>query len=93
MGRRTFSFHRAIVIASHNDFMMRLVPITNRAIQEILLLNYETEALSKDTLQDHAQLMDFLKKRDVTGAKYAMSIHLHRVISTMKFNDGDDPIF
>lgn len=86
-------FHRAIVKASHNDFMMRLIPIINRAVEEAILLNSGSRTLAEDTLRDHALVMDFLKKRDAGGAKQAMSIHIHHAISTLNLNVGDDPIF
>ena len=87
------AFHRAIVTASHNDFMMRLIPIINRAVEESILLNSGNRTLAEDTLRDHALVMDFLKKRDCGGAKQAMSIHIHHAISTLNLNLGDDPIF
>lgn len=91
-------FHRAIVQASHNDFMMRLLPVVNRAVKESIMLNDgcqlpSEDILAKDTLRDHGLLMEFLKKRDSAGAKYAMSIHLHHAITNLNLNVGEDPIF
>ena len=91
-------FHRAIVQASHNDFMMRLLPVVNRAVKESIMLNDgcqlpSEDILAKDTLRDHGLLMEFLKKRDAAGAKYAMSIHLHHAITNLNLNVGEDPIF
>lgn len=86
-------FHRAIVAASHNDFMMRLIPVINRAIEEVILYNKEARELSEETLRDHDQLMHFLKNRDAQGAKYAMAIHIHNVIATLQLNEEEEPIF
>ena len=86
-------FHRAIVAASHNDFMMRLIPVINRAIEEVILYNKEARELSEETLRDHDQLMHFLKNRDARGAKYAMAIHIHNVIATFQLNEEEEPIF
>ena len=87
------TFHRAIVIASHNDFMMRLLPIINRAVSESILLNQGNQTLAEDTLRDHALVMEFLQKRDSSAAKQAMSIHIHHAIATLQLNIGNDPIY
>ncbi|WMJ83815.1 FadR/GntR family transcriptional regulator [Oscillospiraceae bacterium LTW-04] len=86
-------FHNAIVEASHNEFMQRLVPIINRTVEESILLGYSTQTLAENTLRDHALLMEFLEKRDAIGAKQAMSIHLHHAITTLGLNQGENPIF
>ncbi len=86
-------FHNAIVMASHNAFLQRLIPIINRAVGEAILFGSETETLAENTLRDHALLMEFLKKRDAGGAKQAMYIHLHHAIATLRLNVGEEPIF
>lgn len=86
-------FHRAIVTAAHNEFMLRLVPIINRAIEDVIRINVEYSSLAEYTLQDHALLMDFLKVRDASGAKQALSIHIHHAIGTLHLNSEDNPIF
>ena len=75
------AFHQAIVSASHNDFLIRLVPIINRAVMEAIQLRSMETVLEEITLQDHALLMEFMKARDAAGAKQAMAIHLHRAIN------------
>ena len=70
------AFHQAIVSASHNDFLIRLVPIINRAVMEAIQLRSMETVLEEITLQDHALLMEFMKARDAAGAKQAMAIHL-----------------
>ena len=70
------AFHQAIVSASHNDFLIRLVPIINRAVMEAIQLRSMETVLEEITLQDHALLMEFMKARDA-----AMAIHLHRAIN------------
>ncbi len=93
-----FEFHRAIVIASHNDFLQKLLPIINNAISDAVALNpycnpLESNVLADNTAKDHARLMEFLKDRDSDGAKNAMLIHLHHGIKNMGLNTGDEPIF
>ncbi len=60
------AFHTAIVRATHNEFMMRLLPIINQAV-EAAMSGGHTEQLAEDTLRDHALLMDFFRKRDGAG--------------------------
>lgn len=86
-------FHNAIVHASHNAFLQRLIPIINRAVEEAILFGSGTGTLAENTLRDHALLMEFLKNRDAGGAKQAMYIHLHHAIATLRLNTGEEPIF
>ncbi len=77
------AFHQAIVQAAHNDFLLRLIPIVNRAIAESITFNPDDKVLAEHTLRDHALVMEFLKKRDATGAKHAMSIHIRHAYITL----------
>lgn len=86
-------FHKAIVAASHNEFMYRLIPIINGAIEDSIRLNRTGQTLAENTLHDHALLMEFLEKRDAIAAKQAMSIHIHHAICALGLNQGEDPIF
>lgn len=86
------AFHRAIVMASHNNFMIRLIPLINRAVSESIFLSTNGETLAKNTLSDHAMIMGFLKERDEGGAKNAMSVHIHHAIHTLGLNPDDEPI-
>lgn len=90
-------FHKILVKASHNEFLQRLFPIIDKSIQEAIKLNGcklpSEDLLAKDTLRDHALLMEFLKKRDAVSARNAMSIHLHHIITNLNINSDDEPIF
>lgn len=90
-------FHKILVKASHNEFLQRLFPIIDKSIQEAIKLNGcklpSEDLLAKDTLRDHALLMEFLKKRDAVSARNAMSIHLHHITTTLNINSDDEPIF
>lgn len=76
-------FHAAIVRATHNEFMVRLLPIINRAVETAVGAGGNGEALAEHTLRDHALLMDFFRKRDATGAGHAMAIHMHHSMDVM----------
>ena len=90
-------FHKILVKASHNEFLQRLFPIIDKSIQEAIKLNGcklpSEDLLAKDTLRDHALLMEFLKKRDAVSARNGMSIHLHHIITNLNINSDDEPIF
>lgn len=85
-------FHKKIAIASHNRFMLQLIPIINSTITDAILLYEQTDTLLESTLRDHDQLMCFLGQRDAEGAKAAMSIHLHNAINLLGLNRGKDSI-
>ena len=76
-------FHAAIVRATHNEFMMRLLPMINQAVAAAIVSGEHAEELADDTLRDHALLMDFFEKRDEDGAEHAMAIHLHHGIALL----------
>ena len=76
-------FHAAIVRATHNSFMMRLLPMINQAVAAAIVSGQHKDQLSEDTRRDHALLMDFFRKRDADGAAHAMAIHMHHSIDVM----------
>ncbi|MBQ6403424.1 MAG: FadR family transcriptional regulator [Oscillospiraceae bacterium] len=76
-------FHKKIAIASHNRFMLQLLPIVHSAVSETIQLNEQQELLSENTLRDHAQIMYFIQKRDADGAKAAMTIHLRSAMTVL----------
>ncbi|MFR6379196.1 MAG: FadR/GntR family transcriptional regulator [Evtepia sp.] len=76
-------FHAAIVRATHNSFMMRLLPMINRAVAAAIVSGQHKDQLAEDTRRDHALLMDFFRKRDADGAAHAMAIHMHHSIDVM----------
>lgn len=76
-------FHAAIVRATHNEFMMRLLPIINQAVETAIVSGDHGEQLAEDTLRDHALLMEFFRKRDPEGARYAMAIHMRHAMDEM----------
>ena len=70
------AFHAAIVRATHNEFMMRLLPVISRAVITAVAADKHGEELAEDTARDHALLMEFFRRRDEVGAEHAMAIHL-----------------
>ena len=69
--------------ATHNSFMMRLLPMINQAVAAAIASGQHKDQLAEDTRKDHALLMDFFRKRDAAGAGHAMAIHMHHSIDVM----------
>ena len=82
------AFHNAIIAASHNEFLMHLIPVINSAIAEAVDLKGIKGLLAEETLRDHALLMGFMKARDAEGARNAMSVHLRHALLSLQ-QDGD----
>ena len=76
-------FHAAIVRATHNEFMTRLLPIINQAVETAIVSGGRGEELARSTLRDHALLMEFFQKRDPDGARHAMAIHMRHAMDEM----------
>ena len=81
-------FHAAIVRATHNDFMMRLLPMIDRAVETAIAAGAHKEALAQITLQDHALLLEFIRKRDGEGAEHAMAIHMRHAVEELGVEDA-----
>ena len=69
-------FHLAIMRASHNEYMRRLYPIINGAVNEILQINHNRQHMLDTALADNRLILEFLLRRDEAGARHAMSIHM-----------------
>ena len=83
------AFHTAIVRATHNEFMVRLLPIISRAVEGAISAGEHGEELAQVTLRDHALLLEFLEKRDPEGAEHAMAIHMRHAMDEMGLERAD----
>ena len=77
-------FHWAIIKASHNEYMRRLYPIINSAVNEILQLSQNRQHMQDIALNDNRLILEFLLKRDEAVARHAMSIHMKHLINTLQ---------
>ena len=77
-------FHWAIIKASHNEYMRRLYPIINSAVNEILQISQNRQHMQDIAVNDNRLILDFLLKRDEVGARHAMSIHMKHLINTLQ---------
>ena len=78
------AFHAAIVRATHNEVLMRLLPLIDQAVSAALIAGEHQEQLTEDTRRDHALLMEFFSKGDDAGAEYAMAIHMRHSMDVME---------
>lgn len=76
-------FHAAIVRATHNEFMTRLLPIISQAVETAIVSGSHGGLLAEHTLRDHALLMEFFTKRDPEGARFAMAVHMRHAMDEM----------
>lgn len=76
-------FHWAIIKAAHNEYMRKLYPIINSAVNEIMQITRSRQQMRDIALQDNQLILEFLLKRDEVGAKHAMSIHIKHLMNTL----------
>ena len=77
-------FHYAIIQASHNEYMRRLYPIINSAVNEILQISHNRSSMQEIAVADNRLILEFLLKRDEVGARHAMSIHMKHLKNTLQ---------
>ena len=77
-------FHLAIMRASHNEYMRRLYPIINGAVNEILQINHNRQYMMDTALADNRLILEFLLQRDEAGARHAMSIHMKHLVQILR---------
>lgn len=77
-------FHLSIIRASHNEYMRRLYPIINGAVNEILQISQNRQLMQEIALNDNRMILEFLLQRDAVGARHAMSIHIKHLIHTLQ---------
>ena len=84
------AFHAAIVRATHNEFMVRLLPLIQRAVATAVETGGEAERLAADTLRDHALLLEFFARGDEEGALHAMAIHMRHAVDEMGLGEAGE---
>jgi len=79
-----FLFHKSIAEATHNEFMVELLPTIHKAIEKGVVMSMQIEEIAEDTLYDHRAIVRFLQKRDAEGAKTAMKLHIMHAMCSMR---------
>lgn len=77
------AFHWAIIQAAHNEYMRRLYPIINSAVNEIVQLVPSRKDMQETAVADNKLILEFLLRRDESGARHAMSIHMRHLINVL----------
>lgn len=67
-------FHWAIIRASHNEYMRRLYPIINNAVNDLMQLAQNRQRMEETAIRDNKLILEFLLRRDEEGARHAMTI-------------------
>ena len=83
------AFHAAIVRATHNEFMVRLLPLIQRAVATAVETGDDAQRLAEDTLRDHALLLEFFTRGDEEGALHAMAIHRRHAVDEMGLSEEE----
>lgn len=89
--RADAAFHAAIVRATHNEFMVRLLPLIQRAVATAVETGDDARRLAEDTLRDHALLLEFFARGDEEGACHAMAIHMRHAVDEMGLGEREKP--
>ncbi|NDL68419.1 FadR/GntR family transcriptional regulator [Anaerotalea alkaliphila] len=66
--------HKSIAKASKNAVVENLIPVINSSVA--VFVNVTQGLLSQETIETHREVVEAIRKRDVEGAKYAMTMHL-----------------
>ena len=76
-------FHWAIIKASHNEYMRRLYPIINSAVNEVMQRTRNRQRMQETAIRDNQLILEFLHKRDAESASQAMTIHMKHLMTTL----------
>ena len=77
-------FHWAIIRASHNEYMRRLYPIINNAVNDLMQLAQNRQRMEETAIRDNKLILEFLLRRDEEGARHAMTIHMKHLINAVQ---------
>ena len=77
-------FHWAIIRASNNEYMRRLYPIINNAVNDLMQLAQNRQRMEETAIRDNKLILEFLLRRDEEGARHAMTIHMKHLINALQ---------
>ena len=69
-------FHNSIALSTHNEFMVRLVPIINSEIVRLFSETNIKQVVHRHTLSDHDMILNYMEFREAQGARVAMELHI-----------------
>ena len=82
-------FHELITEAAHNSLFSQLMPTIFEAIQASTEKAGKTGKLVRDTMADHALLIDALETHDPSCAELAMRMHVVKAIAVLGYDAAD----
>lgn len=77
------SFHKLIAEASDNLVVSTLIPVIHRSVN--LSIDLTNNALNKNTIKYHGQLLSAIKRHDAVSARYSMILHLAENLNYLKY--------
>lgn len=80
--KNNYSFHDAVVKATHNEFNISLMNLLNAALGKALLESDSKPIMYPGSPMEHELIMGFLCARNPDGAKLAMELHLKQAMKT-----------
>ncbi|MGI4900466.1 MAG: FadR/GntR family transcriptional regulator, partial [Janthinobacterium lividum] len=86
------AFHIALVQASHNDVLVRLLNSFYRLTQSRRRLLFSTPRRGKESARDHRQIFEMIKARDAVRASALMQAHMDRARMYWKEILGTDGV-
>lgn len=84
--------HDLIAKASHNEFLINLMPMIYRAVYETLHIRGTVELFARNILSDHALILEALENRDAEMARHAMAIHMSHAIQSLNAGNYSDKL-
>jgi len=72
------AFHRGILAATHNQFMVGLIPIVEAMLRVSFQFSLQAPAAFKLSLPAHQKVLDTILRRDHDGASDAMLALIER---------------
>lgn len=72
------SFHVAIARGSNNPVLLQYLEDVNNRIRPIRALGFPDTKSIKETYDEHYAIIELIQKRDIAGARQAMSEHIRK---------------
>ena len=82
LARANRRFHRQIHHASHNRFLMQQLDLVHRSMALLASTSISAEGRSRDTLDEHARIVDAIEAGDGDAAYAALRDHISQAYIT-----------
>ncbi|ARO14130.1 Transcriptional regulator, GntR family protein [Ketogulonicigenium robustum] len=82
LSRANRRFHRQIHLASHNRFLVQQLDLVHRSMALLASTSLEVEGRSRDTMDEHEQIVAAIEAGDSDTAEAALREHISRAFRT-----------